>query len=109
MTAWEQKQFNLWVLKKCRLSLWASFSLVLALIVVKLVVSNRFATAGKRVEIIKAETAAVRQENDRLRLELAKNSGGLERLQEQAREQGFVDRPQYLYLTDRETVAQKQP
>ena len=109
MTAQQQKQFNLNILKKCRFSFWASLSLVLVLALVKLVLSNRSVTWGRQLEAIKAETAAVRSENDRLRLELNQQTGGLDQLKEKALSLGFGEKPAYLYFSGKERVAQKLP
>lgn len=109
MTALEKKQFDLRVLKKCRVSFASCLVMVLSLVVLKLVFANRAATWGRQVETIVEETAAVKAENDQLKLELARQNGGLEQLKAAALEQGFVEQPQYLYLTSGETVAQKRP
>lgn len=109
MTAQQQKQFNLHILKKCRFSFWASLFLVLGLALVKLVLSNRSATWGRQLEAIKAETEAVRSENDRIRLQLNQQIGGLDQLKEKALSLGYVEKPAYLYFTDKEWVAQKLP
>lgn len=109
MTAWEQKQFNLRVLKKCRLNLWFCLFLTLTLLLTKLVLVNRSATGGRQLEEIEQETEKLRAENDRLKLELNRRIGGLEQLREKAKELGFIDKPQYLYLSEGETVAQKRP
>ncbi len=109
MTKFDQKQFNLTILKKCRWNLWLSISLVLSLSVVKLILVNRSATWGRQLEEIERETQAVKAESDRLKLELTRGSGGLDKIGEKAKELGFVDKPQYLYLNGGESVAQKLP
>lgn len=109
MTALEKKQFDLRVLKKCRFSFAASLFLVLSLLLTKLVLANRVATWGRQLEAIKTETAAVKAENEERQLQLSRQSGGLDQLKAKALEMGFVEKPQYLYLTSGETVAQKRP
>lgn len=109
MTAQQQKQLNLNILKKCRLSFWLSLILVLTLSLAKLILINRSATWGRHLEQIKQETEEVRAENDQLKLELNRQIGGLDKAQEKAKELGFVDKPQYLYLNGGESVAQKLP
>jgi hypothetical protein len=109
MTALEQKQFNLRVLKKCRLSFWICLGLVVGLAVVKLVLSNRYATAGRQVEAVLKETTLIRTENEQLKLELVRRSGGLETLKQQALEAGFVEKPNYWYPAAKDNVAQALP
>lgn len=109
MTAQQQKQFNLNILKKCRFSFWASLGLVVVLTLVKLVLSNRSVTWGRQLEAMKAETEAIRSENDRLRLQLNQQTGGLDQLKEKALSLGFVAKPAYVYFTGKERVAQKLP
>ncbi len=109
MTQQQQKKFNLNILRKCRWSFWTSIGLVLVLVLGKLVLSNRSATWGRQLENIKNETLAVKAENDRLRLKLNQQSGRLDQVKEKALGFGFVEKPEYLYLTSGESVAQKLP
>jgi len=109
MTKFDQKQFNLTILRKCRWNLWLSVGLVLALSLAKLVLVNRSATWGRQLEQIKQETEEVKAENDRLKLEFNRQIGGLDKAQEKAKALGFVDKPNYLYLSGGESVAQKLP
>ncbi len=109
MTKFDQKQFNLTILKKCRWNLWLSLGLVLSLSLTKLILVNRSATWGRQLEEIKQETERVKAENDQLKLELTRQIGGLDKIGEKAKELGFVDKPQYLYLNGGESVAQKLP
>lgn len=109
MTKIEQKQFNLNILRKCRLSLGLSLGLVLVLTGAKLVLSHRFASAGRELESVRQETARVKAENERLKLELSRLGGGLDELREEALRRGFVDRPRYRYLPGGGSVAQKLP
>ncbi|MBU2052239.1 MAG: hypothetical protein U1C50_04290 [Patescibacteria group bacterium] len=109
MTNQEVKHRQQLTIRKCRWNLWLSLSLVLTLSLVKLALVNRSATWGRQLEQLEAETQKMRAENDQLELELNRQIGGLEQLQTKAKELGFIDKPQYLYLTAGENVAQKLP
>ena len=109
MTKQEIKNKQKLTIRKCRWNLWLSLGLVLALSLAKLALVNRSATWGRQLEQIKRETQEVRAENDQLRLELNRQIGGLDQLQTKAKELGFVDKPEYLYLNGGESVAQKMP
>lgn len=109
MTKFDQQQFNSTILRKCRWNLWFSLILVLTLSLIKLVLVNRSATWGRQLEQIKQAAEEVKTENDRLKLELNRQIGGLDKVQAKATELGFVDKPHYLYLNGGESVAQKLP
>ena len=109
MTQQEIKNHQKLTIRKCRWNLWLSLGLVLVLSLTKLVLVNRSATWGRQLEEIKQETQAVKAESDRLKLELNRQIGGLDQLQTKAKELGYVDKPQYLYLSGGESVAQKLP
>ena len=109
MTKQEIKNQQKLTIRKCRWNLWLSVGLVLTLSLVKLILVNRSATWGRQLEQTEQATERVKAENDQLKLELARQTGGLDKAQEKAKELGFVDQPQYLYLTSGESVAQKLP
>ena len=109
MTKQEIKNHQKLTIRKCRWNLWLSLGLVLVLSLTKLILVNRSSTWGRQLEQIKQETEQVKAENDRLKLELNRQIGSLDKAQEKAKELGFVDKPQYLYLSGGESVAQKLP
>jgi hypothetical protein len=81
----------------------------LSLSIAKLVLSNRAATWGEELEQIEMAADNLKKSNQELKLTLSQQSGSLVVLQEQALELGFVDRPEYLYLSPSANVAQKTP
>lgn len=109
MTKQEIKNHQKLTIRKCRWNLWLSLVLVLSLSLTKLILVNRSATWGLQLEEIKQEATAIKAENDNLKLRLSQQGGGLDQLKTKAKEMGFVDKPQYLYLTGGESVAQKLP
>lgn len=95
--------------RKCKACLLLSLGLVLSLTVAKMVFSNRAATWGHVLEGIKKETYQIQKQNLHLKTQLAQTTGGLEQLAEQARQQGFTDKPNFKYFTAGPSVAQKLP
>lgn len=95
--------------KKFKTCLMVSLGLVLSLTVVKMVFSNRAATWGKGLEQIKKQTYALEKQNQHLRAKLAQQTGGLDQLADQAKQQGFSDKPNFKYFTPGSSVAQKLP
>ena len=79
------------------------------LYVLKLVLASGSATWGRQLEQTAKKTEAIRAGNDQLRLELNQRLGGLDKIEAEALNQGFTDKPQYWYLSPGESVAQKLP
>jgi septal ring factor EnvC (AmiA/AmiB activator) len=95
--------------KKATVCFRLSFGLILALTLVKMVFSNRAATWGHALEEIKKDTYALQKQTQGLKSQLAQTTGSLDQLADQARQQGFTDKPNYQYFTSGPTVAQKLP
>ena len=109
MTNQEIKNQQQRTMKKCRRSLWLSLMVVLALSLVKLALVNRTVTWGRQLEQIETETKTIEADNDRLKLELNRQLGGLDKLEEKAVSLGYVTAPRYRYLSGSESVAQRLP
>ncbi|MBU1085086.1 MAG: hypothetical protein ABIJ43_03925 [Candidatus Beckwithbacteria bacterium] len=108
MTTLQQKHYDQ-ISKKCKVCLLASLSLVVSLSLVKMVFSNRASTWGSDLNKIKLETENIRKENLVLRSKLAKESGGLNKLAEEAEEKGFTAKLNYKHFTKGQKVAQNLP
>lgn len=109
MTNNQKKQNQRQSLKKCRFILFICAGLIFSLSLTKLLLSNRAATWGQELEEIQLTTSGVKKRNQELLLTLKQKNGSLAQLQEQAQNLGFVDKPQYLYLSPNSNVAQKLP
>jgi len=95
--------------RKCKACLLVFFGLVLTLTVTKMVFSNRAATWGHTLKEIKKQTYDIQKQSLHLKTQLAQKTGGLDQLVEQAKKQGFTDKPNYQYFTSGPSVAQKLP
>ena len=104
-----EKQKLVIIDKKANFCLRLSFGLVLTLILVKMVFSNRASTWGHALEEIKKDTYTLQKQTQLLKSQLAQTTGGLDQLADQARHLGFTDKPNYQYFTSGPTVAQKLP
>jgi len=104
-----EKQKLATINKKANTCLRLSLGLVLTLILVKMVFSNRAATWGHTLEEIKKDTYGLQKQTQLLKSQLVQTTGGLDQLTDQARQQGFTDKPNYQYFTSGPTVAQKLP
>ena len=109
MTNNQQKQIQHQCRRKCRWTLMVCACLIFSLSLVKLVVSNRAATWGQELEAMELAAKNLQKENLVLRLQAEQRNGSLANMQETARAWGFVDKPQYLYLSPGSSVAQKLP
>lgn len=108
MTRDEKIQHQL-LSRKCRTCFWLSLGLVFSLSLIKMILSNRPATWGNNLEVLKQQVNQLKQENQYLTTQLALKQGGLIQLQQQAKNQGFTEKPQFKFLTPPAAVAQKLP
>jgi hypothetical protein len=109
MTNSEQRQLNVKTVKKCRLILIGCALVILSLSLVKLVLSNRAATWGEELESIEVATQNLKKSNQELQLLIKQKNGSLIQLVQEAEMLGFVNKPQYLYLSPTANVAQNTP
>ena len=105
----QEKKYQEEINKKCRRCLIASLSIILLLNLIKMVFSNRASTWGSDLNKIKIETENIRKKNLELRSKLAKKSGGLNQLANEAQERGFTFKLNYKYFTKGQEVAQNLP
>ncbi len=109
MTTSEQRQLKVKATRKCRVILLACAAVVLSLSLVKLVLSNRAATWGSELEAIQTETQSLKKSNQELELLAEQKNGSLTKLAKEAELLGFVNKPQYLYLSPTANMAQNRP
>ena len=104
-----EKEHHQHVTKKCRACLVFSLSLVTALGIAKMVLSNQASTWGRNFKSVKLETENIKKQNLLLKSQIVKNSGGLTKIAEKALEEGYTDKPNFKYFTSGESVAQILP
>lgn len=109
MTKQQIQQYHQTISRKCRLSLAASIGLVITLSLVKIIAANQSATLGQNLQDIKQETDLIKQQNLQLNSQLAIKTGGLYKLNQQALDQGYTDKPTIKYSNSSSSVAQKLP
>ncbi len=80
------------------------FVVVTFLIVAELFFSNRLTVEGKKIEVMQEEVAALDEENSLMKNQIA-SLGGLNRLNQAAKEKGFIKAEAVLNLTRKATVA----
>ena len=105
----QEKQKQLKITQKCRATFVLSLVLMVTFVLFKMILSNRAATWGHTLDQIKKETLMVKNENMHLKGELAKQTGGLNYLAEQAKKDGFTDKPVFKYFVPDVIMAQKTP
>ena len=108
MTREEKQNFNT-TSRKCRIITVVSLCLMITLGIAKMMVANRASTWGKEVEAVESQTEAVKQENLRLKTELATKGGGLESLAQLAEAAGFTSEVEVLYFNQLKPVALSLP
>ncbi len=80
------------------------FTVVTALIMGELFLSNRLTVEGRKIETIQEEVASLEEENSLVKNQIA-SLGGLNRLTQAAKEKGFIKAEAVLNLTRKATVA----
>lgn len=104
-----EKEHHQKISKKCKSCLVASLALVLSLGLVKMVLSNRASNWGHNLNTIKLETSNLKKQNQKIKSDLVKQTGGLDQLAKLAKEKGFTDKPNFKYFTSGPSVAQVLP
>lgn len=107
--AQKQKHYHQKVSKKCKTGLVVSIGLVLLLVIVKMILSNRAATWGRNLNSIKRQTAEIKKQNLEFKSQIAQKSGGLEKLTDKAFKNNFTTQPEYMYFPQSLNVAQVLP
>jgi len=79
-------------------------AMVVVLLAVQIVVSNRLSTEGQTLTSLEEKIGAISLENKRLRTQKAEMASLLE-VSEKAEEQGYIDNPQVLILQPDQAVA----
>ena len=105
----DEKQILNTTSRKCRIITAVSLCVVIGLGIAKMVVANRAATWGEQVDAVASKSEAVRQENLRLKAELAARGGGLETLSAAAEAAGFTSDVTVLYFAPPQPVALNLP
>ena len=108
MTREEKQNLNT-TSKKCRIITAVSLCLMITLGIAKMMVANRASTWGRQVESVESQAEAVKQENLRLKTELATKGGGLESLAQLAEAAGFTSEVEVLYFNQLKPVALSLP
>lgn len=81
------------------------FVLVAVLAVLQIIISNRLSNYGKKISILGEQTNQLLLENERVKKKIA-SSSALTNLTQRAKELGFTQKAQIVYLDELYSVAQ---